>query len=126
MAPNRDSEAGFDEFYRSARIIGAFIGQQRVRLMGSPAAAAAERQRLLSSIRACREPDIEISESAEHPGFFKSVERHPGSQPWFGWVAVTVSERTPDAVSTIALEGTQRPLDGFSELSRLVALAARK
>jgi hypothetical protein len=108
------------------QITGARIGEQRVRLMGSRAAAAAERQRLVSDIKACREPDIETSELPGHPGFFKSVEFHPGSQPWVGWLAVTVNERTPNAVSVISLDGRTGPLDGFSELSRLVTLAAKK
>ena len=110
------------------QVTGTFLGKQRVRLTGSPVEAAAERQRLIAGIKACPTTNsgVSVTSSAKDPSHFKILSRLGSDQQQVSWVAVTVNERTPGAVSTIYLRGTPALVDGFGELDRLVALAVQK
>ena len=127
----QDGTAGAGRFGIVAvadQVTGTFLGKQRVRLMGSPVEAAAERQRLIAGIKTCRTTNSEVSvtSSTKTPHRFKILSGLGGDQQEVSWVAVTVNEHTPAAVSTIYLRGTPSLVDGFAELDRLVALAAQK
>jgi hypothetical protein len=92
-----------------------------VRLTGSPGEAAAERQRLIAGVKACptTTSEVTVTSSPKNPGYFKVLSGLGSDQQQVSWVAVTVNERTPEAVSTIYLRGTPALVDGFAELDRL-------
>ena len=108
-------------------VTGTFLGKQRVRLMGSPAAAAAELKRLTTGVTGCvsgTDPAT-VTVDPAHQGRYR-ITSGTGSQQLVNWVAVAVNEHTPDAVSTISLTGRPELVDGFAELDRFVALAIQK
>ena len=105
---------------------GTILGRQRVRLTASAGAARADADRVIHGIATCasRVPHVTVTQDPAHPGLFKVVGAEPGAPTAAGWLAVSVHEGTPAAVTTLYLRS--QPAQGFAELDRLLALARQK
>ena len=105
---------------------GTILGRQRVRLTPSAGAARAEADRIIQGIATCgsRVPHVTVTQDPAHPGLFKVVGAEPGAPTAVGWLAVSVQDGTPTAVTTLYLRS--QPAQGFAELDRLLSLARQK
>ncbi|HEX8971073.1 hypothetical protein [Oryzihumus sp.] len=108
------------------QVDGTILGRQRVRLTASAAAARAEADRIIHGIATCgsRVPHVTVTQDPAHPGLFKVVGAEPGAPAAAGWLAVSVQDGTPAAVTTLYLRS--QPAQGFAELDRLLSLARQK
>ncbi|HET8598697.1 MAG TPA: hypothetical protein VFL99_00095 [Segeticoccus sp.] len=109
---------------------GSSVGQQRIRLVDSAAAATAERDRLLAGLQACPSRIDGVAVTPAPGGRAPNAYRVDFTNPHGGpvvtdWVIVTPMTQRP-AVSTIVLHGgSVNPTlqEGFAELQRLSDLA---
>ncbi|MGN6635612.1 MAG: hypothetical protein ACTHJ6_09155 [Oryzihumus sp.] len=108
------------------QVDGTILGRQRVRLTASAAAARVEAHRVIHGIATCgsRVADVTVTPDPARPGLFKVVGAEPGAPAAAGWLAVSVQDGTPAAVTTLYLRS--QPARGFAELDRLLSLARQK